>query len=499
MNDVRITFIGIVVALILVGFATSCRYQESFYENNDAILELSRDTVRFDTVFTTIGSATRSFKIKNPFNDRIRLSRVYLEKGDKSFFRINVNGTDGKDVEKTEIPAKDSIYVFAEVTVDPDMPVSDSPYIIEEYVLIEVNGNTQRVLLEAWGQNANYVPNSKGRAGLALLSCNLDKVVWNDPKPYVIYGILLIDSCTLELPPGCRVYVHGGIASRDDIGTYNDGRIICLKDGNIIANGTFANPVTIEGDRLESEYEGVAAQWTGVQIFPESKNNLFRHTIIKDGIVGLSADSASTVTLESCQIFNHASRALVSFHVEELNISNCLFHSASSETVLLKYGGRINIDYSTFGGYSDQNAALYVDNWRCTDPIFCGPILVNPMFLNMRNSIVAGNGTDELALVDGTDKMEEGAFNFTMSNNLIRIDTLINSNNYPNFFDNCINCASININEALFLDQGEGDFHLDTLSQGEMIAKPIPEVLFDLDMNSRDASTPDAGCYEYQY
>lgn len=73
MREISITVFAILGLLLIV--LGGCRYNESFYERPDALVEFSRDTVRFDTVFTTVGSATRSFKIKNPFNDRLLISR----------------------------------------------------------------------------------------------------------------------------------------------------------------------------------------------------------------------------------------------------------------------------------------------------------------------------------------------------------------------------------------------------------------------------------------
>lgn len=490
---------GILLFVLVVFWLGSCRYDETFYEKDDAMIEFSQDTVHFDTVFTAVGSATRSFKIRNPYNDVLNLSRVYIEKGDESFFRINVNGINSNDVSDMEIPAKDSIYVFVEVTVDPDLPLSISPFVIEDYVHVEVNGNRQSILLEAWGQNANYIPNNRNKGGFALLTCDYETVTWDDPKPYVVYGILLIDSCTLELPPGCRVYVHGGIARQESLGTYNDGRIIILKEGSLKSNGTAMEPVIIQGDRLEPEFMDNAAQWSGLQIFPESKGNLLKYTTVLDAITGLSVDSAASVEIDGSQFYNHASRALVTYHPDNIKINNSLFHSVSSETVLLKYGGNIEINYSTIGSYDSQEAGLYVDNFRCTDPVFCAPVLVYPMNLKMANTIVAGNGSDELVLFDVTNKMEQDAFNFEMQNCLIKLDTILNVRNYPNFFDQCQGCASVQRDMALFANLDEDDFHLDTLSQAEMKAIPLVGVSVDLEGNMRDPVNPDVGCYEYQY
>jgi len=32
----------------------------------------------------------------------------------------------------------------------------------------------------------------------------------------VIYGVLVVDSCDLVLPPGMRLYMHGGIAKAEN-------------------------------------------------------------------------------------------------------------------------------------------------------------------------------------------------------------------------------------------------------------------------------------------
>ena len=43
----------------------SCR-RDDYYEGNDVVVTFSEDTLRFDTVFTSLGSATRFIKVFNP-------------------------------------------------------------------------------------------------------------------------------------------------------------------------------------------------------------------------------------------------------------------------------------------------------------------------------------------------------------------------------------------------------------------------------------------------
>jgi hypothetical protein len=79
--------------------------------------------------------------------------------------------------ENIVIPAKDSIYVFAEVTIDPNR--TENPFVIDEKLIVEVNGNQQSMVLEAWGQNANYIPNNLVKGKIATMT---QDQFWNDPK-----------------------------------------------------------------------------------------------------------------------------------------------------------------------------------------------------------------------------------------------------------------------------------------------------------------------------
>src|SRR6185312_14165175 len=104
----------------------------------------------FDTVFTTVGSVTQSFKIFNNNNEKLRLSQVKLLGGSTSPFKMNVDGTSGTEVNNVEINANDSIYVFVQVNAQ----VSDStlPFILEDSIQINYNGNKKIVELQAYGQ-----------------------------------------------------------------------------------------------------------------------------------------------------------------------------------------------------------------------------------------------------------------------------------------------------------------------------------------------------------
>ena len=312
----RILF-GMLLFALGALFLVQCNRDETFITDPGAKLEFSVDTLRFDTTFTELGSATRTLKVFNTHNQPIRISKIYVESSDTRF-RFNVDGIPGNEAEDIEIAANDSLYIFGEVTVNPDEPLSISPFVINDALIFETNGNTQRVVLEAWGQNANYIPSRFNKGGVALLSCDFNEVVWDDPKPYVIYGILLIDSCTLNLPAGTQVYVHGGIARVEDgmgnLDVYNDGFIYVLPNGKLDINGTLDDPVVIQGDRLEEPFQEVEGQWVGVIL--ASRENDFEHAVIKNSFIGVLVDSAASLQMKNTQLYNTSSSGIVARHAE---------------------------------------------------------------------------------------------------------------------------------------------------------------------------------------
>ncbi|NNF22645.1 MAG: right-handed parallel beta-helix repeat-containing protein, partial [Saprospiraceae bacterium] len=382
------------LVLMVLAFSllyTSC-YKESFITTSGAGLEFSLDTLRFDTVFTEVGSATRFFKVYNPHDESIRISKITFTDPEQPFFRLNIDGFPTDEIEGLEIRPNDSLYVFAEVSIDPDAPVSISPFVIEQLLKFETNGKEQQVLLEAWGQNANYLPSRFSQNEIAVLSCNSGEVRWDDPRPYVIYGTLLIDSCTLVWPEGTRIFVHGGVAN-NDFGVYNDGVILVLEKGRIRSEGTLASPVIVQDDRLESDYTGV---WGGIRITPGSKGHTFTHTQIQNSIVGIAADSASQLTLDKVTI-NATSGIGLFARNASITATNCLFYDNGTQSVALTYGGDYQFDYCTLSSFGNDGDALLANNFYCSDPLCLEEVRVSPLQMNLRNCIMVGSSGDEIA------------------------------------------------------------------------------------------------------
>ena len=139
---------------IAVLWLFSCK-KEKFTTSHTALLRTDVDTVHFDTVFTTTGSVSQVFKIRNENAKGIRISNVQLAGGVQSPFRINVDGIQGPEIHDIDVAANDSAYVFITVRIDPTS--GQLPFIIRDSIAIQYNDRTQWVQLAAYGQNAHFL------------------------------------------------------------------------------------------------------------------------------------------------------------------------------------------------------------------------------------------------------------------------------------------------------------------------------------------------------
>lgn len=496
----RIYFV--VCSAILTFLAFSCEKEQAFTTSSDAKLAFSLDTLRFDTVFTELGSATRSFRVYNRNDQPVRISRVYLEGQQNTIFRMNVDGDPGNDIEGAEILANDSIWVFMEVTINPDQPLSISPFVVEEKVVFETNGNVQSVCLEAWGQNANYFP-SRFNAGVpAVLTCNNGELVWDDDKPYVIYGEVFIDSCMLTVMAGTEIYVHGGIARNDVFGVFNDGIIYTLRNGKINFRGTQENPIVLQGDRLETPFLDDPGQWFGIIIGRNSKGNYMEYTTIKNSNVGVFVDSLGFLEMRNSQIYNTAGNAILAYH-SAVDAENCLFYNNFSNSIQVINGGSYNFNYCTVASYGVDASAVSMSNFFCYDE-FCESFTTNGLNAQFKNSILFGSARDEIQLSDVFAGQGFGQFSVSFSNCIVKVDELLEQQDglYANFFETrCRDCINGTRTDTLFVDPSGDEYRLDSLSIAVGQATPItfPRLInIDLEGNPRDPTNPDIGCYERQ-
>lgn len=463
-----------------------CR-KERFTTDRADKLAFSTDTLRFDTVFAQLGSATRILKVYNRHKESIRISKIYLAEGAASKFNLNVDGLPGDARTDIEIAPNDSLYIFAEVTIDPKAPLSLSPFVVSEDLVFETNGNVQKVVLEAWGQNAIYLPNRWGAGKAVGYGCDGGEWIWTDSLPYVIYGIAIIDNCTVRMQAGTRVYVHGGLGKeKDNEGNtvrYNDGILIFTGAGQLIVEGTLEKPVLIEDDRLEPEFADESGQWTGLWLQSGSKPHRIDHCILRNSVIGIRADSAVDLTLRNTQVYNTANSALIGIHAN-IVAENCLFYNNGNLCIQAIYGGNYNFTYCTAASYGVDGQALGMSNALCLDAT-CDNYRIHKLSARFRNCILFGSKTDQITLSDRENNPD--LFDYKLENCIVRVKELLKPGAYPEFVNYCKPCLNLDSRDTIFIDPNKDKFRLDTLhSKANRYAVPIRGIEKDLDGTSYD-------------
>ncbi len=479
------THLYIGIAFVFATTFLSCR-KDKLITDSSAKLEFSTTSILYDTVFTTVGSATKTFIVHNRNGQRINISSIRLARGASSNFRINVDGIKGVSFNDVEIAANDSMFVFAEVTVDPNN--GNSPLIIRDSVVFETNGNIQDVDLEAWGQDAYFhtptIFPADGFQGYSVITCN---ATWTNDKPHVIYAYAVVDSaCTLTINAGARIYMHPNAV------------LYINKDATLKITGAKGNEVTIQGDRLEPAYSEAAGQWGWIHLSPQSKNNFIHWAVIKNGYIGIISDTvgnSSNPTLKiSNTIIKNMSVAALYGRGTFIEASNCVFANCGQYAAALTIGGKYNFYHCTFANYwtggTRQFPTLLLNNYYKDVNENVIPRNLDSAFFY--NCIVYGSlDSNEIKL----DESASAAFNYKFRNCLLKTNLSTSSSQYENVIVN---------KEPYFYNVGNNDYRIrNPLALPAVIDKGDPAIsaLYpdDLNMRSRFPNPPgDIGAYEYE-
>lgn len=485
----------------LVLLLAACEVDRDFVTGDAVQLRFELDTLSFDTVFTARGSATRLFKVYNDATDPVMIDRIAVAGETGVDFTFNVDGTMGPVAEDVVIFARDSIYVFVEVEVDPTEPEAVSPFIAEDRLIFTTGNVQEAVVLQAFGQNANYL-NGFRRGSFFQPICQDGTFVLPTDLPTVIYGSMFIDSCTVRALAGTRIYFHGGIQRNEVIGgsgIFNDGFIYTLPDGRLELLGTLEDPVILATDRLEEGYASSRGAYRGLIFGPGSRGNRIEHTDIRNSIVGVTADSLAEVRIENTRIV-YSSGPAVTGYQSDLTIRNSLFHSNFGNTVQLLKGGNLLMEHTTLANYGVDASALLVQNFACDEAT--QECLAAPFTGRIRNSIISGSRSGELALADGFEGEQPGFFTLEITHSVVKTDAdFLESSGgiFADFYtEYCQGCYNLQPGDPLYVSISADDYHLDSLSVARNLGRFLPELPTDLEGNRRDTDTPDAGALEWQ-
>ncbi|MBB4080327.1 hypothetical protein GGR28_002961 [Lewinella aquimaris] len=487
------------LGLLLVFFA-ACEVDRDFVTGDAVQLRVGVDTLSFDTVFTARGSATQVFKLYNDAADPIKIDRITVAGMTGVHFTFNIDGELGPEARDVVIWGRDSIYVFVEAEVDPTAPEEVSPFIAEDRLIFETGSRREEVVLQAFGQNANYL-NGFNRGSFFQPICQGGTFTLPVDLPTVIYGSMFIDSCTVQALAGTRIYFYGGIQRNENLGgsgIFNDGFIYTLPAGRLHLLGTQEEPVVLATDRLEEAYGESRGGYRGLIFGPESTGNRIEHTRIYNSIVGITADSLAEVTIESSIIAN-SSGAAISTYQSTVTARNSLFHSNFGNTVQFLKGGSLTLEHCTLANYGTDAVALALLNFSCDDNDVC---LAAPLTARVRNSIVVGARSGQLLFADGFSGDQPDFFDVEITNSVVRTDDdFLRSNDgiFSDFYStSCTGCYNYQSADPLFVSISEDDYRPDSLSVARDLGVFLPALPLDLEGNDRDTDRPDAGALEWQ-
>lgn len=424
---ISILFFIVAVSLSMV----SCKKNNLLSKKN---LSFSVDTLVFDTVFTTIGSTTKQFKIYNKESKTVQIDEIELVGGESSPFRMNVDGLMGTKMTNIKLEGKDSLFVFVEVTLDINS--QSLPLIIEDSIRFRTNGKDQYVKLAVWGQDAYFHYK------------DLNEGTWPNDKPHVIYGYAAVDSAkTLNIQAGTQVHLH-------------KNAIFYVYKSTLNVQGTIDNEVVFQGDRLEQDYQDISGQYYGIY-FQEARPSTIDYAIIKNGTSGVHlfsedpTNSGYTLTMTNTIIQNQARYGVFIYSGAKVKAENCIISKNGTHALLVLEGGDFNFNHCDLLGYgASPNPAVGISNFFTnyqTATTNVGSINEGVLY----NCVVSGSLATEMAI--DTIQMAGVILNFDFKNCLIKSETIqtdsfyqsIIWNNNPLFTDPAIYDFSFLVNSPL--------------------------------------------------
>ena len=486
---------GFIYCLCIVCFVVvSCQDDEKFDTSSSARIHYSTDTITFDTIFTTIGSVTKRFKVYNRNSQSVRISDAFLRGGEGSKYRINVDGRSGISFNDIDIQPNDSLYVFVEVTLDPNE--GNLPVIVSDEIVFISNGNEESVILEAFGQDVHLF---KERTYIK------ENTTWENNKPYLFLKELIVDTgIVLTLKEGIRVHFH----DKSNLVVY----------GKLQVEGSLENPVVFEGDRFDRGFDRSAGRWNAIHIAPISVGNTINYAIIKNPNVGIwvgrpdMLEYTPQLTLSNTVIQNSSSAHILSYG-GEIDAYNCVFADSKIYSLALTGGGKYNfyhcsssipgafrVDAGLFEKYErdSDGFGIFLSNWGYFQNEGENILIIKELTeANFYNCIFWGTNIREIYFDDN----KETGFNYYFDHCILRQpESRVDTNDATHYKNILLNEYPRFVNDSAL--NGKQNFRLDTLSPAKdagSIDIVNKHSFLELDLAGNKRTTdgkPDLGAYE---
>lgn len=370
------------LAVTSLALIASCNDDDTFTTSSGNLFTFSADTVRFDTIFSCIPTATKTFWVYNRSGNGIRCSCIKLQKGNQTGFRVNVDGeylgqSSGYQVSDIEIRDKDSIRVFVELT--SPLNQNDEPTLIEDDIIFTLaSGVEQKVNLNAYSWDADIYDNVE-------ITC--DSTI-QSTRPIVIRGGLTVnEGAALAIAAGTTLYFSNGAG----IDVY----------GQLLTEGTAEDNVILRGDRTDNmfdylPYDRVPGQWQGIRFHESSYGNKINYTDIHSTYNGIVCDSADVEKLK-LKLYNSIVHNCQGYGLLATNCMIDVFNTQitnTQEDCTAFFGGDVLIRHCTIAQFypfdADRGAAMSFSNQH--DGNTC-PLLR----LEVYNTIVTGYADDVIS------------------------------------------------------------------------------------------------------
>lgn len=458
----------------------SCTDDDHFSSSAQFQLSFSTDTVKIDTVFSRVPSATKTFWVYNRSGEGIRCESVRLAQGNQTGFRVNVDGTylgasQGYQVSNVEIRDKDSIRVFVELT----SPVNnlDSPQpLADDLVFSLESGVQQKVRLTAWTWDAQMVNDWHVTADTTIATS----------KPIVVYGgITVEDNATLTISEGTTLYFHENAG----LNVY----------GRLLVDGSAEKNVVFRGDRIDRmfdylPYDRVSGQWQGIHFYEQSYGNIVNYADIHSAYNGVVCDSSAVDKLKlqmfSSVVHNCQGYGLIATH-SVVDLVNSQVSNTLNDCVAL-FGGVGRIWHCTLAQFypydANRGAALRFGNVN-GDKVY-------PLYdFNCVNSIVTGYADDVVMGEADTSAV----YKFSFDHCLLRTPAIDDTVNIKEvIWEDPKDTVSCGYKQFVNIDTDNLIYDFRLKQNSPAIGKASNSLTLEYDrLGVRRDEEPDMGCYEY--
>lgn len=376
-------------ALTMGTLLTACDDNDSFSAGSGNVLSFAVDTVRMDTLFSTIPSSTRTFWVHNRSGDGIRISNVRLERAGQSGYRVNVDGVYLDPVATgLEVRKGDSIRVFVEVTTRENH--ATEPQLVEDNLLFTLeSGVVQRVNLRTWSWDAQK---------MQTLVVSRDTLI-ESSVPLLVFDSISIDSTATLTLRNTQLYFHDGAGIN--------------VHGRLVAEGCL-----FRGDRLDHmfdylPYDRISGQWRGISIRRSSPGCTLTDCTLHNAQDAVVCDSTQLV-MTRCTVHN-SKGAGVQGNNADMTLSYCMLTNTLGDC-LTASGGVVTVDHCTLAQFypfsANRGAALRFTNGT------------RGLYIDCRNTLVTGYEAD-VVMGEQTDTLV--AYDYHFADCLLRTDSVADS------------------------------------------------------------------------